>query len=131
MKEQRLLVDGLNVIGSRGDGWWRDREGAMRALVSKLDAYARKTSERLTVVLDANPFEVAGAGTEVRVVFASPPVRDAADDEIVRLLETDPAPGSVQVVTSDSALAARVKALGATVLAAGRFRDRLDELEEV
>ena len=27
-----LVVDGMNVIGSRPDGWWRDRAGASRRL---------------------------------------------------------------------------------------------------
>ena len=26
----------MNVIGSRPDGWWRDREGAMRRLVDEI-----------------------------------------------------------------------------------------------
>ena len=131
MKAPRLIVDGMNVIGSRPDRWWRDREGAMRALVAKLETYERETGEHVTVVLDANPFEVARtAEGGVQVVFASPAVRDAADDEIVQILEADPEPGCARVVTSDSGLAARVEALGATVLTAGRFRDRLDELED-
>ena len=33
----RLVVDGMNVIGSRPTGWWRDRPGAMRGLVRELD----------------------------------------------------------------------------------------------
>ena len=28
------LVDGMNVIGSKPDGWWRDRTGAMRRLLA-------------------------------------------------------------------------------------------------
>ena len=32
----RWIVDGMNVIGSRPDGWWKDRSGAMVALVERL-----------------------------------------------------------------------------------------------
>src|SRR5690606_26288861 len=32
----RLIVDGMNVIGSRADGWWRDRDAAMARLVDLL-----------------------------------------------------------------------------------------------
>ncbi|MBM3141325.1 MAG: NTP pyrophosphohydrolase, partial [Chloroflexi bacterium] len=32
----RLIVDAMNVIGSRPDGWWRDRPGAARRLVRAL-----------------------------------------------------------------------------------------------
>ena len=37
----RWVVDASNVIGSRPDGWWRDRAGAARRLVAALDALAR------------------------------------------------------------------------------------------
>ena len=46
----RWLVDGMNVIGSRPDGWWRDRRGAMRRLVEDL---ARLEGD-VTVVLDGD-----------------------------------------------------------------------------
>jgi predicted RNA-binding protein with PIN domain len=53
--------------------------------------------------------------------------RDAADDEIVRLVAENPAPGSITVVTSDNLLAQRVRALGAGAMSAMTFRNRLDE----
>src|SRR5215217_8856622 len=31
-----LLVDAANVVGSRPDGWWRDREGAAERLLARL-----------------------------------------------------------------------------------------------
>jgi hypothetical protein len=34
------IVDAMNVIGSRPDGWWRDRRAAMEALISDLDRWA-------------------------------------------------------------------------------------------
>ena len=49
--------------------------------------------------------------------------RNAADDEIVRLVE---AGATRVVVTSDAELAARVRALGARVEGAGTFRRRLE-----
>jgi hypothetical protein len=36
----RWLIDGMNVIGSRPTGWWRDRSKAMRELVQELEAFA-------------------------------------------------------------------------------------------
>ena len=36
MSAARLIVDGNNVIGSRPDGWWRDRAGAARRLIRAL-----------------------------------------------------------------------------------------------
>jgi len=121
----RWLVDASNVIGSRPDGWWRDRTGAARRLLAQLEAFARRTGEPVTVVLDAGPAELAGRSGGLEVVIATRRGRDAADDEIVRLLEACPAPADVRVVTSDAALADRVRALGAAVHGAGSFRERL------
>ena len=36
----RWLVDGMNVIGTRPDGWWRDRDAAMLRLVDLLERWA-------------------------------------------------------------------------------------------
>ncbi len=102
----RVLVDGMNVVGSRPDGWWRDREGALRRLEEAAAAYARASGEEVVVVREGPR---------------------SADDEIVRLVEADPAPGRLRVVTSDRELAERVRRLGASVEGAGSFRRRLEE----
>jgi predicted RNA-binding protein with PIN domain len=122
---RRLVVDAMNVIGSRPTGWWRDRRGAMRGLVGELAAYADATGEAVTVVLDSRPFELEGMGVDVR--FAHPG-RDAADDAIVELVADDPEPSGLIVATSDRGLVARVRALGAQVMSAGALRNNLDEL---
>src|SRR5262249_30234355 len=49
-----LIVDGNNVFGSRPDGWWRDREGAARRLVTELRSLAARTGDRITVVFDGS-----------------------------------------------------------------------------
>ena len=117
------LVDGMNVVGSNPDGWWRDRQGAMRRLVDGLASYAARTGEQITVVFDGRPFEVDAGG--VAVAFAPTRGRNAADDEIVRMVEAHPAPGTLTIVTSDRELAARVRALGADVAPSRSFRERL------
>jgi predicted RNA-binding protein with PIN domain len=120
---KRWIVDGMNVIGSRPDGWWRDRSGAMRALAAQLDRFQDDTGELVSVVFDGRAREVP-ARVEVR--FASRAGRNAADDEIARMVAADAAPGEVRVVTSDGDLATRVRAAGAEVEGAGTFRRRLD-----
>jgi predicted RNA-binding protein with PIN domain len=115
---ERWIVDGMNVIGSRPDGWWRDRPGAMRALASELARWA--DGRDVTVVFDGRPFELSADG--VRVEFASRRGPDAADDDIVRIVSEDDDPATLRVVTSDHALATRVRALGAEVVSAGVFR---------
>ena len=118
------MIDASNVIGSRPDGWWRDREGAARRLLGELRRFA-ESGEDVTVVLDAAPREWAGREDGLEVVVALRPGRDSADDEIARLLGADPDPGSIRVVTSDGALAARARERGAHVEGAGAFRRRL------
>jgi predicted RNA-binding protein with PIN domain len=122
----RWLVDGMNVVGSRPDGWWRDRRAAMRRLARSLAAFAAETGEPLTVVFDGRPFDLSAE--PARVEFASGRGRDAADHDIAAKAEADPDPSSLRVVTSDRALADRVRAAGAEVVGSGPFRDRLDQL---
>jgi uncharacterized protein YaiI (UPF0178 family) len=115
----------MNVIGSRPTGWWRDRPGAMRELVKGLDAFAERSGEPVTVVLDGKPFELEGdEGVSVR--FASRRGPNAADDDIAALVELDDDPSELSVVTSDADLARRVREAGATVVGAGQFRRLLD-----
>ena len=119
----RWLVDGMNVIGAWPDGWWRYRPAAMQALVERLAAFAAATGDTVAVVFDAGPV-VERSGVEV--ALAARRGRDAADDEIARRVAADADPGSLRVVTSDRALAARVRAVGAQVVGSGDFRRRLE-----
>lgn len=121
----RWLVDGMNVIGSRPDRWWRDREGAMARLVAEIRRWAEAGGEEVTVVFERPP-AAALAGGPVEVAHAPRPGRDAADDEIARRVLADPAPAEIRVVTSDRRLAARVIGAGARVEPAGAFRALLD-----
>src|SRR5688500_5707743 len=107
--QMRWLVDGMNVIGSRPDGWWRDRRGAMRRLVHDL----AELDGEVTVVLDGAPFELEH--DPVEVVFASRRGPDAADDDIAARVEADRDPASLTVVTSDADLERRVRERGANV----------------
>ena len=124
MTAGRWIVDGMNVIGSRPTGWWRDRPGAMRDLVEELDAFAGRGGDEVTVVFDGRAFDLDSPSVGVR--FASRRGPNAADDDIVELVEGDAEPAKLSVVTSDSDLARRVRERGATVMGAGEFRRRLD-----
>jgi predicted RNA-binding protein with PIN domain len=120
----RFLVDGMNVIGSRPTGWWRDRPGAMRALVEELREFGAREGHDVTVVFDGRPFELEGDGVEV--MFATRRGPNAADDDIAALVQRDEAPDELSVVTSDGDLARRAREAGAAVVGAGEFRRRLD-----
>jgi predicted RNA-binding protein with PIN domain len=115
----RWLVDGMNVIGSRPSGWWRDRPRAMRELVDEL----HELGEPVTVVFDGEPFDI-GTDQKVEVRFATRRGRNAADDDIVALVAEAGEPP--RVVTSDAELARRVREHGAEVVGAGTFRARLE-----
>ena len=121
----RWYVDGMNVIGTRPDNWWRDRDAAMLKLVDELERWAAADGEDVTVVFERPPRPPIRS-TVIDVVHAPKPKRDAADDEIVRRLREEPDPAQVLVVTSDRWLADRASAAGATVVGARSFRSRLE-----
>ena len=125
----RTVVDGMNVIGSRPDGWWRDRDAAARRLLSRLQHAATRSHEALTLVFDGRPTADVAEGVHdgVEVHYARRRGRDAADDRIVELVGADSDPATLRVVTSDRELADRVTALGATTEGAGAFLRRLDD----
>jgi predicted RNA-binding protein with PIN domain len=126
----RTVVDGMNVIGSRPDGWWRDRDAAVRRLLGRLQHAATRSDDALTLVLDGRPPADLAEGEHdgVAVRYARRRGRDAADDRIAELVAADAEPATLCVVTSDRALADRVIALGATTEGAGAFLRRLDRL---
>ena len=124
---ERYLVDGMNVIGSRPDGWWRDLDAAVVRLAHCLAAWQAAESVAATVVFDGRPAPGLADADLGRLEVAFAGKGRAADDEIVRRVGTDRDPGSLKVVTSDRPLAERVRAAGAgQVVGAGRFRGRLD-----
>jgi uncharacterized protein YaiI (UPF0178 family) len=123
----RWLVDGMNVIGTRPDAWWRDRHGAMVRLVGLLERWAAAEGVDVTVVFEQPPRPPISS-TVIEVAHAPRPKRDSADDEIVRILQAEPQPGTVRVVTSDHWLADRVYAAGASVEPSDGFRRRIEEV---
>jgi predicted RNA-binding protein with PIN domain len=123
-----LLIDGMNLIGVRPDGWWKDRGQAMRLLAWELRAFAEDTGEQLTVVFDGRPIADVMRGHGIKVQFA-PGGANAADRRIEQLLADHRDPGSVTVVTSDKALVRAVTEAGAEVIGSAEFRGRLDRLD--
>ncbi|MEB3981454.1 NYN domain-containing protein [Mycobacterium sp. 663a-19] len=121
----RWIVDGMNVIGSRPDGWWKDRGRAMATLVERVDRWASDRGETVTVVFERPP-STAIASAVVEIAHAPRAAANSADDEIVRLVSADDRPRDIRVVTSDRALNDRVRALGASVYPAERFRELVD-----
>jgi predicted RNA-binding protein with PIN domain len=122
----RWLIDGMNVIGARADGWWKDRDAAMAGLVGELELWADAQGEDVTVVFERPPRPPI-VSELIEVAHAPRPGADAGDDEIVRRLKLADDPEEVMVVTSDKRLAGRAKAIGASVQSTGGFLRRVEE----
>ena len=124
----RLLVDAMNVLASRPDGWWRDREAAYRRLVDQLQGLAAARPGPVIVVVEGRAGDALAPGRhgDVEVVHAHARGRDAADDHLVVLVETGADASSDTVVTADRELRDRVRAAGATVVGPGSLRRHLD-----
>lgn len=132
-----LVVDAANVVGSRPDGWWRDRAGAAGRLVTALDTLAEEGAPgsdfgsaadhvwpRIVVVLEGQARPAADASTSggVRVVTAE----GSGDDAIVAAVAE--LTGPTLVVTADRELVDRVGAHGATTLGPRALLGVLDAL---
>lgn len=114
-----LVVDAANVVGSRPDGWWRDRAGAARRLADEVVAVLDADPERLGTV----HLVVEGAARRAdlpehpRLVVHR--AEGSGDDRIAELAhELGP---TVVVVTADRGLRERVTAAGAAVQGPGTF----------
>jgi predicted RNA-binding protein with PIN domain len=127
---ERIVVDGMNVIGSRPTGWWRDRQGAARDLLRRLQRLAAVSGDYVTLVLDGRPQPDLPEGDHagVLVVYARRSGANAADERIIDLVSEDPDPGSILVYTSDRALRRELGRLGTTVDGATVLLARLDRL---
>lgn len=103
-----LVVDAANVVGTRPDGWWKDRAGAARRLHEQL-MVADTAYDVIVLVLEgeAKGGVRAGRDAHVRTVHA----RGSGDDTIVAQARAAAERGDrVSVATADRALLARVAA---------------------
>ncbi|MFD1521992.1 hypothetical protein [Pseudonocardia yunnanensis] len=120
-----VIVDGANVVGSRPDGWWRDRAGAARKLAGKLSAaltagpalLARGLGEEATdddvrvhLVLEGAAARIEDLPTHPGLDVLHAP---ADGDSAIAALAADLAAEPVVVVTADRGLRDRVRAGGA------------------
>lgn len=144
-----LVVDAANVVGSRPDGWWRDRAGAARRLAGSIVAVLVSRPEDLGELLDGTaPSSAASAASaaalQVHLVLegAAGKVEDLPTHPLLDVVHA-PADGDsaivalvgelvaanpdsrVLVVTADRELRERVRGAGAEVTGPGAFRAAL------
>ncbi|NHA69285.1 hypothetical protein [Phycicoccus flavus] len=117
-----LVVDAANVVGSRPDGWWRDRAGAAARLHERL--VATDLGADVVLVLEGRSRDGVPEGTVGRVRTVHAP---AAGDDAIRSEAASAARRGrrTRVVTADRGLAARARAAGADVLGPSRLLDGL------
>ena len=109
-----LVVDAANVVGTRADGWWKDRAGAARRLHEEL-LVGDTPFDEIVLVLEggAKGGVKAGRDQHVRTVHAP---RDG-DSEIERQAKDAVDRGArVTVITADNFLRARVQGIGAMAM---------------
>ena len=84
--EVTIIVDGANVVGSRPDGWWRDRAGAAVRLHDNLAKLAERGHQGIP------------AGELATIDPAPTPARRAADHEAGRPTQADRGPEDASLV---------------------------------
>ena len=121
----RWFVDGMNVIGTRPDGWWRDRHTAMVGLVDSLERWAAENGDDVTVVFEQPPRPPIRS-TVIEVAHAPRPMANSGDFEIIRRIGAEADLSLVRVVTSDIWLADQARVAGASVFSSAAFRSEID-----
>jgi hypothetical protein len=128
-----LLVDVANVMGSRPDGWWRDRAGAAARLLERLAPLAGRTvpgPDGAPVACDPVVAVVEGRARDVPAPPGVEVVRatGSGDDALAAEASARTAGGeAVLAVTADRGLRARLPA-AATATGPGWLLARLDEV---
>ncbi len=119
-----LVVDGANVVGSRPDGWWRDRAGAAARLHGRL-AVADTSYEEIVLVLEgqAKGGVPRGRDAHLRTVHAT---RDGDSAITTEARTAREAGNDVTVVTADRALRQRVEVLGCRTMSPGWLLELVD-----
>lgn len=118
-----LVIDAANVIGSRPDGWWRDRPGAARRFTEQVRATvdADRLDAPVTVVVEGQARAGVEEGTALGVAVVHAP--GDGDDTVAALAESL-GEGTV-VATADRGLAERARAAGAEVVGPSWLLDQL------
>lgn len=118
-----LLIDAANVVGSRPDGWWRDRPAAAARLVEQVRAATAggRLATPVVVVVEGTARSGVDAGTARGVEVVHAP--GEGDDTIAALAAA--ATDQVVLVSADRQLGERCRAVGSTVVGPRWLLDQL------
>ncbi|QKG25861.1 NUDIX domain-containing protein [Actinomadura verrucosospora] len=135
MKGLVLVVDGANVVGSRPDGWWKDRAGAnarLRDALAALNEGVRgvpgpvafdRCFPEIVLVVEGAARPVADEQVDGVRVVAAP---GSGDDHIAGIVRNAEPDTEYLVVTADRELRARCEEAGAHVTGPRWLTDRLE-----
>lgn len=132
-----VVVDGANVVGSRPDGWWRDRRGAAERLIGRIEELAEtgvpatlpdlpgeRWWPRWHVVTEGAARGAGRTGTSSAVEIREAP--HEGDDEIVAQAAALTDRGATAIViTADRELSRRCERAGAAVVGPRTLLDLL------
>ncbi len=134
---EHIVVVGANVVGSRPDGWWRDRPAAARRLAGRLvaalsespdrlrDAVGADTGAHVHLVLEGRAAHAPDLPTHPALSIVHAP---ADGDSAIVALTRDLGGVDIVVVTADRDLRARVLATGARTAGPGALLSALPEI---
>jgi hypothetical protein len=125
-----IVVDAANVIGSRPNGWWKDRPGAARRLLSDMATLTTRLPEttEVTVVLEGAA-KAAADGTAPTAPRMTVVLADrSGDDKIVDVVAETDSHEQITVVTADRELRTRVEAHGAETVGPGWLWNQIEAL---
>ncbi len=118
-----LVVDGANVVGSRPDGWWKDRAGAARRLHESL-AVGDTSYDVVVLVLEGAAKSGVPAGRDGHLVTVHAP-KDGDATITAEARAAAERGDQVTVITADRLLRSAVQAVGATTMSPSWLLDQL------
>jgi hypothetical protein len=118
-----LLIDAANVIGSRPNGWWRDRPGAARGLVTKIERAIAGGKLRTPVVVVLEGQARKGVEERVRQGLKIVHAPGSGDDTIADLAAASTE--AVMLVTADRGLRSRAEGDNVEIVGPNWLLDQL------
>jgi 8-oxo-dGTP pyrophosphatase MutT (NUDIX family) len=132
-----VIIDSANVVGSRPDGWWRDRAGAATRLAERVSGLHGNGIPSDVLGLAHHRWwpeyrmVVEGQANAIHTIDGVSVIRSPRDGDSTIVEQVDAAGSTPDaplfVVTADRELSGRVRELGARVIRPSNFLEALAE----